>query len=401
MIRAGRGLPVALALAVITAMLLLAACSGNPGSGPGGDTRGGADGASDGTNPAEVKIGAVLYNSGPGSAYGQAQTMALRMAADEINAAGGINGTTIRLVIEDDKGNAESAIAAVQKLINSDQVLAIIGPTLSTNMFAAGPIADDAGVPIMGISTTAEGITDIGLYVFRNALPEEDVVPKTVAAAKDKLGLRRVSVLYGNDDDYTVSGYNAFRRALDRQGIEILSTQTFTTGQTNFAALLTKIKAEQPDALVISALYTEAANVVRQARQDGIDVPILGGNGFYSPLYIEIAGAAAENTLVGSPWFAGRDDPKARAFVQGYNELYGADPDQFAARAYDGLYLFAEAMAANPPHTLTDRDAFRDALAAIRNFEGAIGTFAFDENRNPHSPPAVLLVKDGQFVEFK
>lgn len=373
---------------ILAASLLLVACGGDTAPAPG-------------NGAGEVLIGAVFYNTGPGSAYGKSQSEGIQLAADEINAAGGIDGVQIRLIIEDDEGKAESAIAAVQKLINNHQVLAILGPTLSTNMFAAGPDANDAGVPIMGISTTADGITDIGEYVFRNSLPEADVIPATVRAAKEKLNIRRVSVLYGNDDDFTVASYNVFRQALQDEGIEIASTQTFTKGQTNFAALLTRIKADNPDALVVSALYTEAANIARQARADGITIPIIGGNGFNSPEYIQIAGEAAENSLVGSPWFAGRDNPKTQAFVEAYKERYGAEPDQFAAQAYDGLSLFAEAMKQNPPQTLTDRDAFRDALAGIQGFEGVLGTFAFDENRNPVAEPVVLLVKDGEFTEFK
>lgn len=382
---------------LLTTMLFLIGCGS---SSPGGSSNNSAANVNDGSMPSEVKIGAVLYKTGPGAAYGEAQEAGLTIALDEINESG-LAGVNIKLVVEDDEGKSEKSIAAVQKLINSEKVLAILGPTLSTGMFAAGPVANDGGVPIMGISNTADGITDIGEYVFRNSLPEDGVIPTTVAVAKSKLGVQKVAVMYGNDDDYTVAGYNVFKDALAKENIEVVSTQTFTKGQTNFSALLSNIRSADIDAIVVSGLYTEAGNLVKQARQAGIDVPIIGGNGVNSPEYIKIAGESANNTIVGSPWFTGRDDPRAQAFVQKFKEKYGKDPDQFAAQAYDGLYLFAAALASNPPATMTDRSAFRDALAEIKDFEGVTGQFTFDENRNPVQTPTILLIKDGEFTEFK
>ncbi|WP_428846291.1 ABC transporter substrate-binding protein [Metallumcola ferriviriculae] len=346
-----------------------------------------------------IKVGVVAVMSGDGAGYGAAIKAGFEIKRDEINEAGGINGRPIELVLEDSGGDKNEAINAVQKLINKDQVLAILGPTYSGEMFAAGPIADQAGVVIMGTSNTAAGIGEIGPYVFRNSVPESVVIPTTVAKAKEKHGFTKVALMYSQNNDFTVSGAQTFEQALKDQGVEIVETQTFNDGDTNFQAQLTKVAAAKPDALAVSALYKEASLLLVQAKQQGLDVPVMGGNGFNSPQLMEIAGDAAEGVMVGSPWFTGKDDPKVQSFVQKYNDLHDQNPDQFAAQAYDALGIIAEAMTTEG--AADDRDKFRDAMAAIKDYEGVTGVFSFDENGNPVMKATVLEVVDGKYTEVK
>lgn len=345
-----------------------------------------------------IKIGAVFGTSGGVAGYGQSQKSAVELAVADLNAAGGVGGTPVEVIFEDSAGNKDQAINAVRKLIDKDEVVAIIGPTLSAEMFAAGPVANQAGVPILGVSTTAQGITDIGNFVFRNSLPEAGVLPTTVKRAVEKFRLKKVAIIYDAKDDFSVSGYKTFAEELKRNGVEVLETVTYQTKDTDFNAQLTRIAAKQPEALVVSGLYQEAALILQQARQLGLKVPVIGGNGFNSPQLAAIAKEAAEGVVVGSPWYAGSPSEKAKKFVEAYKAKYGKAPDQFAAQAYDGFFLIAEAI---KKAGSTSREKVRDALAAIKDFEGVTGKFAFDEKRNPVMTPFVLTIQNGQYVELK
>jgi branched-chain amino acid transport system substrate-binding protein len=347
----------------------------------------------------EIKIGVVAMLSGDGANYGVSIKQGLETARDRINGAGGINGRKISLIIEDSRGDKDQAVKAVQKLINEDRVLAIIGPTNSGEMFAVGPVANDAGVVIMGTSNTVKGIGEIGPYVFRNSLPEENVIPATVRKAKEKFGFTRVALLYSSNNDWAAGSAKSFEKALQEQGVTIVETQTFADGDTDFRAQLARVAAAKPEALAVSALYKESALLLIQARQQGLNLPVMGGNGFNGPELMKIAGEAAEGALVGSPWFAGRDDPAAQAFVAEYTKRYNSIPDQFAAQSYDALGIMAEALKVEG--AAGDRAKFRDALAAIKDYQGVTGKFSFDENGNPLMDAVVLEMVNGEYRELK
>ncbi len=386
------------AIAVLLTAGLLVGCGAKPAE-PGKTPAGNAP-AAEQKAPANkpVKIGAVFILSGNNAAYGISQKSAVELAAAEINAAGGVNGAPLEMIYEDSSGNKDQAINAVRKLIDKDEVVAIEGPTLSAEMFAAGPVANQAGVPILGVSNTAAGITDIGDFVFRNSLPEAGVLPTTVKRAMEKFKLKKVAVIYDSKDDFSVSGYKTFAAELKKNNVEILETVTYQTKDTDFNAQLTKIMAKQPEALVVSGLYGEAALILQQARQLGLKVPVIGGNGFNSPQLAAIAKEAAEGAIVGSPWFAGSTAEKAKKFVAAYQAKHNKAPDQFAAQAYDGLFLLVEAI---KKAGSTDREKVRAALAGIRDFEGVTGTFAFDGKRDPVQTPFILIIEKGQYVELK
>ncbi len=343
-----------------------------------------------------VKMGAVFAQSGPISVYGGPQTQAVQLAVEEINAAGYLGANaTLEVVFQDSGGTAEGAIAAMTQLVDVDGVVAVLGPTLSTEAFAADPIAQEAGIPVMGVSNTAAGITDMGPFVFRDSLPESSVIPGTIAGATEILGLEQVGVLYGNDDDFTVSGYNVFIEALDENGVEVLGEETFARGDTDFNAQLTNLIALEPDALVVSALAAEAVQIISQARQLGYTGPIIGGNGFNSPAVIQETGEASEGVIVGAAWNIASEAPLSATFAANFEAAYGFPPDQFAAQAYTGAWLMATAIRCADS---ADSAAIRDALAGITEFDSPLGLFSFDENRNPVHAPVVQIVRGGRFV---
>ncbi|AFQ45916.1 ABC-type branched-chain amino acid transport system, periplasmic component [Desulfosporosinus meridiei DSM 13257] len=359
---------------------------------------GAAPAANSGSQGGEAaKIGVISYLTGGGAAYGQAIKEGLDLAAGEINAQGKLK---VELIYEDSRGEKTEAINAANKLINKDNVVGIIGPTLSGEMFAAGPIADQAGVPIMGTSTTAEGIPALGNFVFRNALPEFLAVPQAVEKAISTYNLKKVAVMYSNNNDWAVSGYKTIESTLKKNGVEIVATETFADKDTDYSAQLTKIAALKPDAVMVSSLYQEASLVLKKAREIGITVPFVGTNGFNSPELIKIAGAAADGAIVASPWFPGKQDDKVQKFIADYKAKYNNKiPDQFAAQSYDALYMFASAL--EKAGSTTDRQKLRDSIANIKDFQGVTGKFAFDEKREPVMNATVLIIKDGQFTELK
>ena len=338
-----------------------------------------------------VPIGAVFSQTGAAAVYGQTQLNGVQLAVEERNAEGGV---TYELIAEDDASDPAQGITAFENLINSEQVAAIIGPTLSNTAFSTNPVAQDAGVPVLGVSNTAEGVTEIGEFIFRNSLTEGQVIPQTVEAAQAQFGLERVAVLYGDDDAFTQSGYEVFAQALGDAGIEVTSTQTFAKGDTDFSAQLTEARQTEPDALVVSALAEEAALILTQAQELGLDVPVIGGNGFNSPALIENAGEAAEGTVVGAAWNSAAEDPRNEEFIAAYQDAYGALPDQFAAQAYAGMNIVAEAVESA---CSADRTAIRDALAGISGLETVLGSFSFTENRDADHPAVVQIVENGEF----
>jgi branched-chain amino acid transport system substrate-binding protein len=338
---------------------------------------------------ADIKVGVAEALSGGAAQYGVAIRNGFQLAADEINAAGGINGNKIALVIEDEQGKKEEAINVFKKLIFQDQVLMVFGPTLSNSAQAADPIAQGAKTVVFGTSNTADGITSIGDFVFRNSVTEADVLPETLKMAAKKAGVKKVAVLYGNDDVFTKSGYDNFKKALEDLKIPVITTETFAKGDVDFKAQLTKIKATNPDAIVLSALLAEGAPIMVQARQLGLNVPIIGGNGMNSVKVFDLAKDKAEGLWVGSPWSIENQSEANRKFVVAYTGKYKTAPDQFAAQAYDGLYIAAQAMkkvklSGNLP---ADRLALRNALPEVKH-SGATGDFQFRRANDKAGRPA-------------
>ncbi|MEO5356463.1 MAG: ABC transporter substrate-binding protein [Nitrospirae bacterium YQR-1] len=339
-----------------------------------------------------VKIGIISALSGPASGYGNSIAKGFKLAAAEINKTAPLH---IELIIEDSAGKQEQALSVVKKLINSDKVTAILGPTLSTEMRLVGPEANSNGIPIMATSNTASGITDIGQFVFRNSMPESIAIPFAVKKTIEKYQIKNVALLYGDDDVFTKSAFDTMKLTAETLGLNITTIEKFQKGQTDFKAQLTKIKSTSPDALLCSALYNEGGVILQQARKMGITVPVIGGNGFNSPKIFEIAGSSSDSLIVATPWFSESvENPAVKDFITIFEKTYSVKPDQFAAQAYDGLLIMAHAikMAGS-----SDRNKIRDSLASVRNFNGVLGKFSFDQNRDVDMEPFVLIAKDGKF----
>jgi branched-chain amino acid transport system substrate-binding protein len=343
---------------------------------------------------ADIKLGAAEALSGGAAQYGVSIRNGLQLAADEINAAGGVDGNKLVLVVEDEQGKKEEAINAFKKLIFQDKVLMLFGPTLSNSAQAADPIAQAAKTVVFGTSNTADGITSIGDYVFRNSVTEADVLPVTIQTAVKHANIKKVAVLYGNDDVFTKSGYDNFKKALDDLKITV-----------------TKIKASNPDAIVLSALLAEGAPIMVQARQLGLDVPVIGGNGMNSVKVFDLAKGASDNLWIGSPWSIENRTKENNAFIVAYTQKFKSAPDQFAAQSYDAMHITAAALKKIKlsGDLAADRAALHKALPSVK-WTGATGSFAFRRANNRSGKPAgydaeqvpiVSVTRAGRYVVEK
>lgn len=338
---------------------------------------------------ADIKIGVAEALSGGAAQYGNAIRNGFQLAADEINAAGGINGDKLQLIIEDEQGKKEEAINVFKKLIFQDKVLMVFGPTLSNSAQAADPIAQASKTVAFGTSNTADGITSIGDFVFRNSVTEADVLPETIKMAVKKSGIKSVAVMYGNDDVFTKSGYDNFKKALEDLKIPVTTTETFAKGDVDFKAQLTKIKAGNPDAIVLSALLAEGAPIMVQARQVGLNMPFIGGNGMNSVKVFELAKGKSDGLYVGSPWSIENQADANRKFVVAYTSKFKSAPDQFAAQAYDAMNITAQALRKIKlgGDLAANRIALREALPAVKHV-GATGSFSFRRATDKAGKPA-------------
>jgi len=346
-----------------------------------------------------VTIGAVFSTTGAGGPYGPSQQRGAQLAVDELNAAGGVaGGHPLVLSTLNDRSVPADAATAFGQLIDQGAV-ALLGPTLSGSALVADEVAQRRGVPVVGVSNTIDGLTDIGPYVFRDSLAESKVQPQTVKVAKQRFKLKRVAIV-STTDAYSAGGRTVFRAALKRQGIKLAADRTFKTG--NATSLRTALKAvakRKPDALVISALQGDIVKAMVGARTYRAlkKIHFIGGNAFNAPGLYEQTKGAADGAVSGAAWVADRSTPGNAAFVAAYTAKYGAGPDQFAAQAYVGAQLIASSIAADATGAVRPA-AVRDALAAVTGRATVLGTFAFDAARDPRYTPAVVVNRKGRQV---
>jgi len=373
------------------ATLVLAGCGGGDGSGESSGNLAG-EGSGDSCvieNP--VPVSAALSLTGAAASYGESQQKGLELAKEELDQK---EGVTYDLTVEDDQTDPRQGITLFEQFAG-DGASIIIGPTLSNTAFQAQPIAQEEGVPVLAVSNTADGITEQGDYIFRDSLTEGQVIPQTVAQAKEVYDLEKVIVMYSNDDAFTESGYEVFASSLEDEGVEVIDTLTFSKADTDFRSLLTEAKGANPDAIVVSGLIEAAIPLVTQARQLGIDVPIIGGNGFNNPQLMADAGEAAEGVVVGAAWNSSSDNPENTAFLEAYEAKFDSQPDQFAAQAYTGLMLIDQAVRAN---CSGERDDIKDGLGGIQDVPTVLGDLSINEARDAEHEAVVQVVQDGKFT---
>ena len=345
-----------------------------------------------------ARVGAALSLTGPARLFGMAQRSGIKLAQDEINASHMLGNTRLEVSIEDDASDREQAAAVFGRFIENNHVLAIMGPTQSDAALSVDPLAQQAAVPVLAISNAASGITQIGNFIFRDCLSESQLTPQTVQVLRSRMKLRSAALLY-SDTDPNRSGSHGFKSALQAAGVRISTEQTFSRDQTDFSPQLEEIAAARPDALFVTAPSSQAASILIQARQHGLEkTPMVGSNAFNSDTVLRSAGDAAEGLIVGSAWSVSNPSARNQQFIQAYRARYGVDPDQLAAQAYSGVYILATAI--HNAQTASDPRAVRAALEQIKGLDTPLGLFGFTDAHDPDYPATVQTVHLGRFQQY-
>lgn len=380
-------------IAVLTLLLpgFLAVLGGCNGAGGGKDPAKSLPGSESGT----IWVGEVGSMTGSEATFGISTHNGVSLAIRQINASGGIKGRKLGEILMDDQSQPQEAATAVTKLITQDKVHAILGEVASGRSKAMAPIAQRYKVPMITPSSTNPDVTRMGDYIFRGCFIDPFQGQVMARFARENLKARDVAVLTDIKNDYSVGLTRVFIDTFTRLGGRIGVTQSYSAGDVDFKSQLTDIRASNPDAIYIPGYYTDAGLIARQARDLGIQVPLLGGDGWDSPKLKEIGGKALDGSFISDHYSTDDTHPLTRAFVTKYRETYGSTPDAMAALGYDATLLLADAM--RRAKSLDNADV-RDAIAATRGFEGAAGTITMDKDRNPIKPAVILgLVHGGEF----
>ena len=338
-------------------------------------------------------MGVYGAQTGDQAAFGTSTVQGVRIAAEEINAAGGILGRKIRLVVEDDQGRADEAASVVTKLVTSDGVIALIGENSSNQSLAGAPIAQREGVPMISPSSTNPSVTEKGDYIFRVCFTDPYQGKALAAFVRNDLKLDSAAIIIDRKNDYSVGLAAVFKKEFEGAGGKVVAEQSYAGGDTEFRPQLTTIKSKAPQVLFIPGFYTEVGQIAIQARDLGLNVPLVGGDGWDSPAVIQIGGKSIEGSYFSDHYFVGDSRPVVKNFVTRYQKLYGAKPEATAALGYDALHIFANA--AKRAGSL-DRKAIRDQIAATKDYQGVSGTISMGADRNPIKPVAMIKIENGQ-----
>jgi branched-chain amino acid transport system substrate-binding protein len=341
--------------------------------------------------PAEtdsVRVGLFVPLTGSQASFGQSVKRGVDLAAGEINAAGGVlGGREIRIVGEDTQGKSEEASTAATRLITIEKVAALIGEASSSNTLAAAPICQQRRVPLVTPTATRDDVTEAGDYIFRVCFVDSFQGRVMADFAAASLRVRRVAILQDASSAYSTGLTESFTRAFTSSGGEIVSLASYGDGDTNFAGQLTEIRSHEPEAVFVPGYYDEAGLIVRQARALGIEVPILGTDGWVSETLGSIAGEGLNNTFISTPFSTEDAAAPIQAFIAAYRARYGEEPEAGSALGYEAMKVLAAAIDRSGS---AESEKIRDALAATRDLPGVTGTITIDERRNPIKPATVV-----------
>ena len=351
------------------------------------------------TNSNEIKIGANLEMTGNTATFGQSATNGAKLAIKQVNAKGGVLGKKITLVVADNKSDTAEAANAMQKLSTQDKVIASIAPIASSSVMAAAQVNESA--KILGISPTASNpnVTvdpetgKVRDYLFRATFIDPFQGAVMANFAKNTLKAQKAAVYIENSSDYAKGLGKFFKETFVQNGGNIVSDEAYLAKDTDFKATLTKIKASNPDVIFVPGYYQEVGMIVKQAREIGITVPILGADGWDSAKLPEIAGAEAlNNTFFSNHYSPDDNSPEIKNFVEAYKAEYGQVPDAFAALSYDATMMIIEAI---KRAGVEDSVKVKDELAKTKDYQGVSGSITLDEKHNAVKGVVIIEMKNG------
>ncbi len=336
----------------------------------------------------EIVIGEYGSLSGSNAVFGQGTHNGIMLAVDEVNAAGGLLGKPVRLVTEDDEGNQDEAVTVVKRLIDRDNVVAILGEVASTRSLAGGGVCEQEHVPMISPSSTNPNVTKGRKYVFRVCFTD-DFQGSVGAKFALRMGWKHVAIFSSSNSDYSKMLSQFFKETFTASGGQVVSEETYSDGDEDFKAQLTRMQSKNPDAVYLPGYYTEIDLILRQARNLGFTVPFFGGDG-WDGVTLDANSDGCYFTNHYSP-----EDPRpsVQKFIAAYKAKYGAVPDAFGITGYDAARVLFDAIRRAGS---VNRDAVRDAIAQTKNFPGAGGNITIDKNHNAKKPIVILEIKGGK-----
>ena len=361
-------------IALMLSLSLFSACA-NPGP------------ASD-----KVRVGVFMSLTGSTANFGISSVNGIKMAADEINAAGGINGKQIELLVQDDRSDAQEAATIVTKFVTQDQVHAILGEVASSRSIAAAPIAQNAKVPMLTPSSTNPEVTKKGDFIFRSCFIDPVQGAAIAQFAAKTLNAKSAAIMVDRKNDYSTGLEKVINETFTKMGGKIVAVQSYQEGDQDFNAQLTSLKGANPEVIFVPGYYNDVGLIAKQARDKGITVPLIGGDGWDSTQLYAIGGTALNGSYFTNHYSPYDTDPKVQKFVNDYKARYNSLPDALAATAYDAAKIMFDAI---KRASSLEGAAIRDALAATKEFPGVTGTVTFNENRDAVKPIVMIEIKDG------
>lgn len=348
------------------------------------------------TAPAEeILIGEYGSLTGEDATFGSSTKNGIDIAVDEINAAGGILGKKVRVIVEDDQGRPEEAQIVVTKLITKDRVVAVLGEVASSRTLAAAPVAQQYGVPMISPSSTNVEVTRKGDYIFRVCFLDPFQGYVMAKFTTDTLKLTKVAILRDIENDYSVGLANAFAENFKKMGGTIVGDESYSAGDTDFNAQITSIKAKSPQAIFVPGYYTAVGLIARQAKKQGLNAPLLGGDGWDSPKLTEIGGKDLDGSFFTNHYSVDDPSPTAQKFLSAYKARFGSVPDALGGLGYDSAMVLFEAIKRAGS---TDGKKVRDEIAITKDHMGVTGKITLDAERNATKPAVVLEIKGGKFI---
>jgi branched-chain amino acid transport system substrate-binding protein len=339
-----------------------------------------------GTGSGDILVGMYGSLTGDGASFGQSSLRGTELAVEEINNAGGLlGGRRIRLIVEDNQSRPEEAANAVTKLVTQDGVIALIGEVASRRSLAAAPIAQRYQVPMITPASTNERVTEVGDYIFRVCFIDPFQGRVLAKFAIEDLKVRRAAILKDMQQDYSVGLTDSIVKNFTEMGGTALEPVSYSTGDADFRAILTQVRSQKPDVLFVTGYYPEAAIIVRQARELGLDIPILGGDGWVGDS-LRNGREALNNTFISDHWAADNPAPAVQGFVSGYRAKFSGTPDSMAALAYDAVKVLADAITRAGT---TESGPLRDAIAST-DLAGVTGQLKMNAQRNVDKPAVIL-----------
>ena len=341
-----------------------------------------------------IKVGEFASLTGGSASFGQSSHKGTALAIEEINLAGGVLGKKIKLLTEDDQSQAGQPATIVRKFISNDHVVAVLGEVASSKSLEAAPICQENRIPMISPASTNPKVTEVGDYIFRVCFidPFQGTVMAKFALSKK---WKNVALLTDVKQDYSVGLAQFFKENFSKNGGQIVKEQSYSTGDKDFKAQLTSIKAAKPEAIFIPGYYAEVALIARQAKQIGLKVPLLGGDGWIGESLLKVAGSSLDGSFLSCHFSADDKSPVIQDFVKKFKAKYGQTPDDMAALGYDSAMILADAM---KRAGTTDGTKLRDAIAETKNFNGISGTITLDEKRNARKPAVILAIQNGGFI---